>query len=95
MLSSLIQCFQPLPLPDDEDVLALKLKQLYLGGGEEVSEPVLKEKAMKSRVCKTVLTSYDMSLRDTLQLAVSKLEAAKVLIQQLGGGEGVSAAVSV
>lgn len=41
---------------------------------------------MRSRVCGTVLTSYDMSLRDTMMLASSKLGVCGVLIQQLGGG---------
>lgn len=87
MLSSLCQFFHPLPLPDNEEELTLRLKNLYIGNDPErdASSLVSKEKEMKSRVCGTVLTSYDMSLRDTMQLASSKLELASHLIKQLGG----------
>lgn len=98
MVSSLCQFFQPLPLPEDEDELALKLKNLYLGEEEgEGPSPSLtastKEKEMKARVCKTVLTSYDMSLRDVMQLASSKLDLTAALVRQLGG-VGVATATS-
>lgn len=91
MLMSLCQFFHPLPLPDNEEELVLKLKNLYVGkesnsssSGEE--NTVSNEMEMKTRVCGTVLTSYDMSLRDTMLLASSKLEACGALIEQLGGG---------
>lgn len=96
MLSSLCQLFHPLPLPDSEEELVLQLKNLYLGehggssdGSSETpkeGDPIAKELEMKTRVCGTVLTSYDMSLRDTMQLVSSKLEACGTLIEQLGGG---------
>ena len=65
-------------------------------GGEEGRDSVptkkpaplsSKEFEMKTRVCRTVLTSYDMSLRDSMQLALSKLRLATGLIEQLGGGK--------
>ncbi len=84
MLSSLVKFFHPLPLPDNEDELILRLGNLYIGGEEEAD--ILKEKNMKSRVCGTVLTSYDMSLRDTMQLASSKLGQASALIERLSRG---------
>lgn len=100
MMSSLCRFFKPLPLPEDEDELALRLKNLYLGTGEGEEPPATtpsvstKEKEMKARVCKTVLTSYDMSLRDVQGLASSKLDLASALVQRLGGGP-VPAATSV
>lgn len=86
MIASVCQLFHPLPLPDDEDELILKLKNLYLGSKGEDDLAASKEKEMKTRVCGTVLTSYDMSLRDTMQLAASKLQVAGVLMKQLDGG---------
>lgn len=102
MMSSLCRCFHPLPLPDNEDneeALAHQLKNLYLAEATNSKENspvtvVTKERELKSRVCKTVLTSYDMSLRNTMQLVSSKLELAGALIQQLGGqGQGGSGSV--
>jgi hypothetical protein len=86
-----------LPLPDSEEELLLQLKNLYLGessgGNTTGSTPntVERESEMKSRVCGTVLTSYDMSLRDTMMLASSKLGVCSALIEQLGGGKNLVA----
>ena len=97
LMSSLCQQFQPLSLPEDEEELAVKLRNLYLGeegsGGqssevkdEEEVPASFKEKQMKARVCKTVLSSFDMSLQDVSELASRKLDLATMLIQQLGDG---------
>lgn len=80
----LCQQFHPLPLPDDEDEMVLRLKNLYVGKEEEISPEQVKRKKMMSRVCGTTLTSYDMSLRDTMQLASSKLNLASALILRFG-----------
>jgi len=98
IISSLCQSFEPLPLPDSEEEMALQLKNLYLVedgiNGSREDSTLSKERELKSRVCKTVLTSYDMSLRDTAQLASAKLQLARVLTQQLGGQIGSVAVVS-
>ena len=57
-----------------------RLKCLYIG--EDENSPSARDKKIKSSVCGTVLTSYDMSLRDTMQLTTSKLGVAKLLIDQ-------------
>ena len=89
MISSVVQHFHPLPLPDNEEEITIKLKSLYVGPvkpGVADHSPVLQqEKETRSRVCATVLSSYDMSLRDTMQLAAAKLEVARTLVKQLGG----------
>ena len=89
MLLSLAQLFHPLPLPDSEDEFILHLKNLYLSeeniDSEGNSSVLYKDHEMRSRVCGTVLTSYDMSLRDTMQLTSSKLGMASALVKQLGG----------
>lgn len=104
---SVCQFFHPLPLPNNEEEIILRLKKLYVKAGdgppadqlsttsaeagsvasevEEEDAATVKERELKSRVCGTVLTSYDMSLRDTMQLASSKLSLARELIGQLGG----------
>ena len=83
-LTILCQQFHPLPLPDDEDEMVLRLKHLYVGKEEDISPEQVKERKMMSRVCGTTLTSYDMSLRDTMQLASSKLNLASSLILRFG-----------
>ena len=91
MLSHLCELFRPLPLPDKEEELLLQLKNLYLGDPDNPGTPSNSgtgtgELEVKSRVCGTVLTSYDMSLRDTMMLASSKVGVCGALIEQLGGG---------
>lgn len=63
----------------------LQLKQLYLGERSGGEGTVSREMELKTRVCGTVLTGYDMSLRDSMQLASAKLEQSSALIGQLGG----------
>jgi hypothetical protein len=52
-----------------------------------------KESEMNSRVCGTVVTSYDMSLRDTMMLASYKMGVCtcSALVEQLGGGKNLVA----
>ena len=86
ILTSLSQSFHPLPLPENEEELTLQLKNLYIS--KHCNPALLSEGELKSRVCGTVLSSYDMSFRDTMQLVSSKLAVARSVVQKLGGGEG-------
>ncbi len=94
VISSVVRHFHPLPLPDNEEEITVKLKNLYVGPTkpgvvDSSNSPVLqRERETRSRVCATVLSSYDMSLRDTMQLATSKLEVAGALVKRLGGSVG-------
>lgn len=57
-------------------------------GGDSVlsvESDLSREMEMKTRVCGTVLTSFDMSLRDTRQMVQDKLRLANSLVEQLGG----------
>jgi len=65
----------------DEAKLLKKLRDLYIGQ-EEVSAEVTADKKLKSSVCGTVLTSYDMSLTSAMELAESKLAMAGTLIDR-------------
>lgn len=87
ILTSLSRSFHPLPLPENEEI-TLQLKNLYISEHCNPTLAMLKESELKSRVCGTVLTSYDMSFRDTMQLVSSKLAVARSVVQKLGGGEG-------
>lgn len=86
ILTSLGQSFHPLPFPENEEELTLQLKDLCIS--KHCSPALRSESELKSRVCATVLTSYDMSFRDTMQLVTSKLAVARSVVQKLGGGEG-------
>ena len=73
--------FHPVPMPSEEAKLLKKLKELYIGQ-EDVSAEVSADKKLKSSVCGTVLTSYDMSLTSAMELADSKLKVTRTLIDQ-------------
>ena len=83
-LTVLCQQFHPLPLPDDEDEMVLRLNNLYVGKEEELISAEMKKRKIMSSVYGTTLTSYDMSLRDTMQLASSKLNLASMLMLSFG-----------